>query len=257
VLQCLKPIWTATPETASRLRGRVEVVLDYAKASGWRDGENPARWRGHLSNLLPSSKKIAKVKHHAALPWKEMPAFIAQLRAQRTTSARALEFTILTACRTTEVLEAKWAEVDIEAALWTVPAARMKAGREHRVPLSTAALDVLRAMAGADSTFVFPGQKVGGPMSSMAMLMLLRRMDRTDITTHGFRSTFRDWTEETTSTPHAVAEAALAHSIGNAVEAAYRRGDLLEKRKVLMQAWADYCSRPPAEVVVLREAKQA
>ena len=251
------PLWNARPETASRLRGRIEAVLAYAAARGWRDGDNPARWRGHLSAMLPPRAKMAKVQHHAALPWHEVGAFMVRLRELRATAARALEYTILTGCRTSEVLGARWSEVDMEAAVWTVPADRMKAGREHSVPLSAGALAVLHGLLplrpDEGDGYVFPGQKEGKPLSSMAMLMLLRRMDRADLTAHGFRSTFRDWTEEATSTPHAVAEAALAHTIGNKVEAAYRRGDLYQKRAQLMQEWADFCAKMPAKVVKLPE----
>jgi len=249
------PLWNARPETATRLRGRIEAVLAYAAARGWRAGDNPARWKGHLSAMLPARAKVAKVKHHAALPWQELGAFMVRLRGLNATAARALEYTVLTGCRTGEVLGARWSEVDIDAAVWTVPAERMKAGREHRIPLSTGALAVLRGLLplrpkDADG-YVFPGQKRGKPLSSMAMLMLLRRMDRSDLTAHGFRSTFRDWTEEATSTPHAVAEAALAHTIGDKVEAAYRRGDLFQKRAALMEEWSDYCAKAPADLVSL------
>ena len=254
------PLWNARPETAARLRGRMEAVLAYAAARGWRAGDNPARWKGHLSAMLPARAKVAKVKHHAALPWQEMGAFMLRLRGLNATSARALEYAILTGCRSGEVLGARWSEVDMEATVWAVPADRMKAGREHRVPLSTSALAVLRGMLplrpeDADG-YVFPGQKKDKPLSSMAMLMLLRRMDRADLTAHGFRSSFRDWTEEATSTAHAVAEAALAHTIGDKVEAAYRRGDLFQKRAALMQEWADYCGKAPAVVETLRPAVQ-
>jgi integrase len=253
ILRCLNPIWTAKPETAARVRGRIEAVLDYAAARGWRAGQNPARWRGHLSNLLPRRSKVAPVEHHAALPWREMGAFMARLRAQGGTAARALEFCVLTATRTGETIGARWSEVDLEAAVWTVPAGRMKAGKEHRVPLSGAAVAVLRAMAPLrpeeGDGFVFPGGKADGPLSSMAMLMLLRRMGRGDLTVHGFRSAFRDWCEEATSTPHAVSEAALAHAIGDKVEAAYRRGDLFAKRRALMEEWARFCAEAPAAVV--------
>ncbi|WP_159350004.1 tyrosine-type recombinase/integrase [Roseomonas harenae] len=246
VLRALQPIWTEKPETASRVRGRIEAVLSHAAARGWRQGDNPAQWRGHLSNLLPRRSKVAMVQHHAALPWQEMAAFMVQLRSIRATAARALEFAILTAARSGEVFGAQWSEVDLEAATWTVPAGRMKARREHRVPLSSAALAVLEAMLlpgqAKGEGYVFPGQRSGKPLSSMAILMLLRRMKRGDLTAHGFRSTFRDWCEEATSTPHAVSEAALAHTINDKVEAAYRRGDLFAKRRVLMQEWANYCS---------------
>ncbi|MEO3475760.1 site-specific integrase [Roseomonas sp. CAU 1739] len=251
VLRCLQPIWTAKSETATRVRGRIESVLDYAIARGWRTTPNPARWRGHLANLLPPPSKVAKVEHHAALPWQQMGDFMARVRAQSGTAARALEFCILTATRTGEALGARWSEINLEAAVWTVPADRMKAGREHRVPLSGAALAVLAFMAPLHSKSgdapVFPGQAKGKPLSNMSMLMLLRRMKRRDLTVHGFRSAFRDWCEEATSTPHSVAEAALAHAIGDKVEAAYRRGDLFAKRATLMEEWATFCGKGAAE----------
>lgn len=259
VLAILNPVWTAKPETASRLRGRIESVIDYAMARGWREAANPARWRGHLANLLPSRSKVRRVKHHAALPWQDMAGFMVMLRKQGGTAARALEFAILTATRTGETLGARWSEIDLGAAVWTVPGERMKAGREHRVPLSDAALAVLATMAPLrpeeGDGYVFPGAAEGRPLSTMAMLMLLRRMKRGDLTAHGFRSTFRDWCEEATSTPHAVAEAALAHIIGDKVEAAYRRGDLFAKRARLMAEWADYCAKAPAEVHTLPVAR--
>ena len=259
VLAILNQIWTAKPETASRVRGRIEAVIDYAMARGWRDTANPARWRGHLANLLPSRSKVRRVKHHAALPWQDIGGFMGTLRKQGGTAARALEFAILTATRTGETLGARWSEIDMGAAVWMVPGERMKAGREHRVPLSDAALAVLATMAPLrpeeGDGYVFPGAAEGKPLSSMAMLMLLRRMKRSDLTAHGFRSTFRDWTEEATSTPHAVAEAALAHTIGDKVEAAYRRGDLFAKRAHLMAEWASYCAKAPAEVHALPVAR--
>ncbi|WP_243634621.1 tyrosine-type recombinase/integrase [Roseicella frigidaeris] len=253
VLACLTPIWTEKPETATRLRGRIEAVLDYAAARGWREGPNPARWRGHLANLLPRRSKVARVEHHAALPWQEMASFMVRLRQQPGIAARALEFCILTGTRTSETLGARWAEVDLTAAVWIVPGERMKAGREHRVPLSGPALEVLRTMNElrqvSGDGFIFPGSKEARPLSSMAMLMLLRRMKLGHLTVHGFRSAFRDWCEKATSTPHAVAEAALAHTIGDKVEAAYRRGDLFQKRRELMDRWAEYCAKVlPAEV---------
>lgn len=273
VLRVLQAIWTEKPETASRVRGRIEAVLDYATARGWRAGDNPARWRGHLANLLPRRSKVRAVEHHAALAWQDMPACMAALRQREATAARALEFAILTAARSGEVLGARWSEVDMDGAVWMVPASRMKAHREHRVPLSTAALAVLQGMAPLRPTrgdgFLFPGQGAGKPLSSMALLMFLRRFNphgaeaparwcdpRTGepVTPHGFRSTFRDWCEEATSTPHAVSEAALAHTIGDKVEAAYRRGDLFAKRAALMQEWAEYCAKAPAAVVPMRRA---
>ena len=249
------PVGPEKLETASRLRGRIESVIDYAMTLKWREAPNPARWRGHLANLLPPRSKVRGVKHHAALPWQEIGGFMVTLRKQGGTAARALEFAILTATRTGETLGARWSEIDLGAAVWTVPPERMKAGREHRVPLSDAALAVLATMAPLrpeeSDGFVFPGAAEGRPLSSMAMLMLLRRMKRGALTAHGFRSTFRDWCEEATSTPHAVAEAALAHTIGDKVEAAYRRGDLFAKRARLMAEWADYCAKAPAEVHAL------
>jgi integrase len=260
VMAALEPIWHAKAETASRVRGRIEAVLDYAKARGWRSGENPARWRGHIANMLPARTKVARVQHHAALPWRDIAAFMAALRAESGMSALALEFTILTAARTGEVLGARWAEMDLEQAVWTVPGERMKAGREHRVPLSGPALAVLRAVLKLRDVeagdWVFPGAKAGRPLSSMGMLMLLRRMERVDLTAHGFRSTFRDWTSETTGYSREVAEAALAHALSDKVEAAYRRGDLFEKRRRLMADWAAFCARPALEgrVVPMRGA---
>jgi len=261
VMRVLDPIWREKPETASRLRGRIESVLDFAAARGWRTGENPARWRGHLDNLLPARGKVAKVEHHAALPWQEIGAFIAALQGHEGVSALALRFVILTACRTGEAIGARWSEINMAEALWTVPGERMKAGREHRVPLSDAALDVLRHAAKLrperrPDAPVFPGGKADRPLSSMALLMLLRRMGRSDLTAHGFRSTFRDWCAETTNHSREVAEAALAHTLSDKVEAAYRRGDLMDKRRRLMADWAAFCDRPaPAgEVVPIRTA---
>ena len=240
------------PETASRLRGRIEAVLDWATVRGYRKGENPARWRGHLDKLLPARSKVRKVEHHPALPYVELADFITALRSQDGIAARALEFLILTATRTGEVIGARWDEIDLEEKIWIVPAARMKAGREHRVPLSTAALAILSEMKESrESDFVFPGGKKGKPLSNMAMLAVLKRMDRGDLTAHGFRSSFRDWAAERTNFPREVAEMALAHVVDDKVEAAYRRGDLFEKRRQLMEAWARFCetTRPQAEVV--------
>ena len=259
VMRVLEPIWREKPETASRLRGRIQAVLDYATARGWRTGDNPARWRGHMDNLLPSRSKIARVEHHAALPWREIGAFMADLAKQEGVGALALRFAILTAARTGEVIGACWPEIDMATGVWIVPAQRMKAGREHRVPLSEAALDVLRqaamlAMKQEPASFVFPGGKAGKPLSSMALLMLLRRMERGDLTAHGFRSTFRDWCAEATNYPREVAEAALAHTLRDRTEAAYQRGDLMEKRRRLMAEWAGFCAKqmPAGQVVQLR-----
>jgi integrase len=257
VLKILEPIWVAKPATASRLRGRIEAVLDWAKARGYRQDENPARWRGHLDKLLPV--KVRAVKHYAALPYAELSGFLAGLREHQGIAARALEFTILTAARTGETIFARWSEFDLLNKTWTVPAARMKAGREHRVPLSAGALAILEEMqvhSQADNSFVFPGSKPGKPLSNMAFLMLLRCMDR-ELTTHGFRSSFRDWVAERTTFPSEVAELALAHAVRNPVEAAYRRSDMFEKRRRLMQQWATFCTTAPAEhgrVVPLRSA---
>ncbi len=246
VMRVLEPIWREKPETASRLRGRLELVLDYAAARGWRTGENPARWRGHLANLLPKPGKLRAVEHHAALPWGEVGAFMAELREQTGTAARCLELVILTAARTGEAIGARWVELDLMAGMWTVPRERMKVGAEHRVPLSRATLAVLEAQrAGAgEGEYVFPGARAGRPLSNMAMAMLLRRMRGDGITVHGFRSAFRDWTAESTAYPREVAEAALAHTLRDKVEAAYRRGDLFEKRRRLMEEWATFCADP-------------
>jgi integrase len=243
VTKAIEPIWTTKPETAGRVRGRIESVLDWATARGHRTGENPARWRGHLENLLPKRSKVRRVEHHAALPYADLGAFVAELRRQEGVGARALEFTILTAARTGEVIGARWSEFNLAERIWIVAAERMKAGREHRVPLSDAARALL-GEPGAPDTFVFPGGKPGRPLSNMAMLKALARMGRGDLTTHGFRSTFRDWAAERTSFPAEVAEMALAHVVSDKVEAAYRRGDLFQKRRQLAEAWAKFCAAP-------------
>ena len=256
VMKVLEPIWTTKPETAARLRGRIESILNWAKARGYRTGENPALWKGHLSNLLPAHSKIAKVKHHAALPYDQTSQFIAALRRQDGIASLALEFAILTAARTGEIIGARWAEIDLEAKVWTVPASRMKNGREHRVPLSVEALAVLTKVSqGEPEEFVFAGRKKR-PLSNMAFLMLLRRMGHDKLTGHGFRSTFRDWAAERTNFQAEIAEAALGHVVGNKVEAAYRRGDFFEKRRRLMEAWAQFATTAPSDAVVvsLREA---
>jgi integrase len=241
VLKVLQPIWERLPETAKRLRGRIEKVLDAAAVLGFRTGENPARWRGHLQNLLAKLKRLTR-GHHAALPYEQLPEFMAQVRARQSLAARALEFGILTACRSGEVRFARWDEIDLDKAVWVIPGTRMKAGKEHRVPLSDRAVAVLSALQEIrTSDFVFPGTPSGKPLSGMAMAMQLRRMNAANVTVHGFRSCFRDWASETTSFPHEVCEQALAHAISNKTEAAYRRGDLFEKRRKLMEAWAAYC----------------
>jgi integrase len=258
VLGVLQPIWQATPETASRLRGRIETVLDAARAKGHiaRNEANPARWRGHLDKLLPKRQKLTR-GHHAAMPFDDVPEFIGQLRDREATAALALEFVILTAARSGEVLGARWAEFDLATKVWVIPPARMKAGREHRVPLSGRALAILEKLAeGRTGEFVFPGQRPDKPLSGMAMKMILRRMKVEGVTVHGFRSAFRDWCGEATSFPREIAEAALAHVAGDTTERAYRRGDALEKRRKLMEAWAAYCEpRADSNVVSLGRAK--
>jgi integrase len=244
VVRVLSLIWTARPETASRLRGRIEAVLDAAKARGYREGENPAAWRGNLKHLLPRRQKLTR-GHHAALPFAELPQFMRDLARRTSTAAHALQFIILTGARAGEALKAHWGEFDLHSALWTVPGHRMKGGREHRVPLSPHALSILKEMqtlrrSDDSDALVFPGARKGRPLSGMSTAMLLRRMGRSDLTTHGFRSSLRDWTAERTNFPREVAEAALAHQVGDAVERAYRRGDALEKRRVLMKEWAEY-----------------
>jgi integrase len=248
VLKTLQPIWAVKPETASRLRGRIEAVLGYAKALKHREGENPAQWRGNLDALLPARSKVRRVKHHSALAYTEVGAFMVDLRRRDAVAASALDFAILSACRTSEVLNATWEEIDLTNRVWTVPESRMKAGREHKVPLSDAGMAVLEAMKVVRrSNYIFPGMKRSKPLSNMAMLNLLNRMGRGDLTVHGFRSSFRDWCAEQTNFPSEVAEMALAHAVGNKVEAAYRRGDLFEKRRKLMDAWATYISKPTAD----------
>ena len=250
VLLVLKLLWNDKPETASRLRGRIERVLDAAKAQGLRNGENPARWRGHLDQLLPKRQRLTR-GHHAAMSYAEVPAFMSALQARQATAALALEFAILTAARSGEVLGARWDEFDLDRAVWTIPGTRMKAGREHRVPLLRRALKIPKAMHEARSgDFVFPGHKPGRPLSAMALEMVLRRMKIEDATVHGFRSAFRDWAAECTNFPNEVCEAALAHVIENKSEAAYRRGDLFDKRRKLMEAWAAYCVAPKVGKVV-------
>jgi integrase len=250
VLSVLKPLWKEKPETATRLRGRIERVLDAAKAHGLRAGDNPARWRGHLDQLLARRQPLTR-GHHAAIPYAEAPQFISNLRTRQGTAPLALEFAILTAARSGEVLGARWDEFDRDRAVWTIPAMRMKAGREHRVPLSKGALKIISTMdAVRNSDFVFSGQKPGKPLSTMALEMVLRRMEIAALTVHGFRSTFRDWAAECTNFSNEVCEAALAHVVRNKAEAAYRRGDLLDKRRELMEAWAAYCTAPAGAKVV-------
>jgi len=257
VLAVLEPIWRDKTETATRLRARLELVLDWAAARGEREGLNPARWRGHLDKLLPKPSKVATTGHHAALPWREIGPFMARLRAAEGMGARCLEFAILTAARSGEARGAAWGEIDIKARTWTVPAARMKAGREHRVPLSDAALALLAGLPRiVGNDLVFPAPR-GGVLSDMTLGAVLKRMGL-DVTAHGFRSTFRDWCAESTSYPQHVAEMALAHTIGDKVEAAYRRGDLFDKRQRLMSEWADWCARTATgEVIGIGAARAA
>ena len=256
VLEVLQPIWTSKPETAHRLRGRIEKILDWAKVMKYRGGENPARWRGHLDHLLPARGKVKKVRHHPALPYRELPEFMALLRDQEGTAARALEFTIFTTARTNETIAARFDQ--IENGVWTIGREGMKSDRAHRVPLCVRAMEIVDEMRGlVRNEFIFPaGNSRGEHLSNMAMLNLLGRMGHGDITTHGFRSSFKDWARECTNFPNEVSEAALAHVIGDETERAYARGDLFEKRRKLMDAWANYCAKPTqtgATVTPLRQ----
>jgi len=261
IMKVLEPIWAKKTETANRVRGRIEAILDWAKARGFRDGDNPARWRGHLDNLLPRRTKVQKVVHRPALPYDQMYAFVTELQKREGISARALEFVILTACRTSEGLGAVWSEIDLVKRLWVVPEGRIKAGREHRVFLSDRVLEILTDMSEIRTnpnidSYVFPGGKRGRPLSNTAMMKVVDAMGYHGITVHGFRSSFRDWAAERTNFPAEVAEMALAHVVGNKVEAAYRRGDLFEKRMLLMEAWANYCLAPTPPSIVVPMRKQ-
>jgi integrase len=240
VLRVLEPIWWTKTETASRIRGRIEKVLAWATVKGHRSGDNPARWTGQLKEALPARAEIAPVNHHGALPYADVPAFMAELARRAGMGARCLEFTILTAARSGEAIGARWSEIDLAARTWTIPAERMKAGRSHVVPLSDRVLELL-GMLPRSSELLFGGARAGRPICDVAMTMVLRRMGRRDITVHGFRSTFRDWAAERTDHQNHVVEMALAHRIGDKVEAAYRRGKLLTKRRKLMIAWAAWC----------------
>jgi integrase len=264
VLRVIEPLWSEKPETASRLRGRIETVLDYATSKYWRAGENPARWKGHLDIQLPARAKVRKVKHHAALPWNRMGAFVSTLRGQEGIGSKALDFTLLTAVRTNETIGARWPEIDLAAKTWTIPADRMKAEVELRVPLQSAAIAILESVlplrSKDDGDWVFPGGKKGKPLSNAAMAAVIDRMNEVDegkpvpwvdpkqgdrpITVHGFRSSFRDWAAESTGYPEELAEACLAHTLRNKVQAAYQRGDQFEKRRRLMNDWATYCASP-------------
>lgn len=247
VIEAIEPIWATKTETANRVRGRIELILDWATARGYRRGENPARWRGHLDKILPPRSKVSKVKHHAAMPYDDVATFIAELRAAPSISALALEFTILTATRTNETIGARRdGEVDFKTKLWTIPASRTKSGREHRIPLTSRAIEILRSVPELEGNpYLFPGARLDQSLSNMAMLELLRGM-REDLTVHGFRSSFRDWAAERTNFPREIAEAALAHILKDKTEAAYLRGDALDKRRKLMEAWAAFCNRGPS-----------
>lgn len=265
VLQILTPIWTSKTVTADRVRNRIELILDAGRAQGRRSGDNPARWRGHLDKVLPKKTKIKKATHHPALPWQEMPDFWSKLCASTHRGAPALRFIVLTACRRGEAAEAQWSEIDLEAKVWTIPASRTKTGTAHRVPLSDAALEILQAQlalaaskkTGRASPWVFPGQSANKPVSGGTLrTTLCDDLAREDLTIHGFRSTFRDWSAEETHYPRDVCEMALAHKIESDVESAYRRGDLLEKRRTLMADWASYVTtKPAANVVQLSDAR--
>ncbi len=246
VLNALQSIWTTKTATATRVRERIERVLDWTTVQQYREGSNPARWRGHLELLLPAPVKLRRARHHAALPFQEIDEFMAVLREQRGVAAQALEFTILTACRSGEVLKATWAEIDLDGGAWTLPAERIKTGRVHRVPLSTAASKVLAAQKGRSGRYVFPGSTAEKPLSSMAMTKVLERMGVGAVTVHGFRSTFRDWVAERTRYPREWVEIALEHRVGSATEMVYFRSDLLEARRVLMEDWATWCAGGPA-----------
>ncbi|WEQ55145.1 integrase arm-type DNA-binding domain-containing protein [Komagataeibacter nataicola] len=244
VLSALRPIWKDRTETAGRLRGRMERILDYARVMGWREGENPARWRGHLSALLPAPSKVAKVQHHKAIPWADIASVMAALSMSGGLAAKAVRFACLTAARSGEVRSCLWSEIDMTTRVWTIPAEKMKAGRLHRVPLSMPATDILDGLCQPTNGtgFVFPGYRPSRPLTDVALSKALHLAAGTkDVTVHGLRSTFRDWAAEATDYPNEVVEMALAHAVGNKVEAAYRRGDLFEKRRALMDEWAAYC----------------
>ena len=249
VMRVLSPIWSTKAETASRLRGRIESILDWATVNKYREGDNPARWKGQLDHLLPKASRVKRITHHAALGYAETGEFMGKLQQQAGNGARALEFAILTACRSGEVRLATWEEISLKDRVWVIPGERMKAGKEHRVPLSDAANAVLKQMD-KSTKLIFPGRSEGRPLSDMSLTAVLRRMNRGDLTAHGFRSTFRDWASESTAYPRDVAEMALAHSIGSKVEAAYRRGDLFTKRTRMMEDWARFCNQTQSGAVL-------
>jgi integrase len=252
LMRAIEPLWATKTETASRVRGRIETVLDWAGTRGYRTGENPARWKGHLENLLPRRSRVAPVEHFAALPYAEISGLMAELRQQEGVAPRALEFAILTAARTGEVIGATWDEINLDERLWIVPANRMKGGKEHRVPLSDAAMAVVETMAGCrQGNHLFPGKRPGQPINDRALWNVLKALGRAGVSVHGFRSSFRDWAAERTSFPAEIAEMALAHRVGSAVEQAYRRSDQFEKRRQLAQAWAKYIAQPPTDEAVV------
>jgi integrase len=250
VLKILEPIWSTKFATASRLRGRIEHILDWARVRGYRSGENPARWRGHLAQTLPAMATKNRVVHHKAMPFSDVGEFVAKLRGLSSAPARCLEFTILTASRTNEAIRSRPEEFDLANATWTIPASRMKAKREHRVPLSPRAVEIVRELMGLKNEYLFYSPRTLKHISQVAMPDLLERIG-VEVTVHGFRSSFRDWASERTAFPHEVCEMALAHTISNAAEAAYRRGDLLEKRRKLMEGWADFIDTPAQEGTVI------
>ncbi|UGY27171.1 integrase arm-type DNA-binding domain-containing protein [Bradyrhizobium septentrionale] len=241
VLKVLRPIWHAKPETASRVRGRIETILDWAKASGFRDGENPARWRGHLENVLPAKSKVSEVKHHKAMPYDEVPSFMTKLGTKAEISAKALEFTVLTAARTGEAIGARPSEFNLQTKIWTIPGERMKAKKEHRVPLCDRAVNIISPLIEKGTEYIFEGASVGKPLSNMAMLELVRGMVGVGLTVHGFRSSFFDWGHDVTGHPKELLDIALAHTVSDKVEAAYRRSDMFEKRRRLMRDWSEFC----------------
>jgi integrase len=258
IMKVLQPLWGRIPESASRLRGRIESILDWATVSGFRQGPNPAAWKGCLEHLLATPHKVKPKEHMAAMAYAELPAFVARLRAEQGTPARALEVLILTAARAGEVRRAVWSEIDLDHALWEIPGNKMKAGKPHRVPLSSRCIEILRAMPRQDN-LVFLG-RAGGVMADSSLIYLLRKLDRGDVTVHGMRSAFRTWAAEQTSFPHEIAELALAHTVGDAVVRAYKRTDLFDRRRRLMQAWSDFLARPAADagmVVPLRARADA
>lgn len=257
VLKAIQPIWSTKPETANRVRGRVELILDWAKVRGFRAGENPARWKGHLDKLLPPRSKVSKVKHHEALPYAQIPSFMRKLRTEVGVSPKALEFVILTACRVSEAVKAEWPEIDFKAKIWVIPSSRTKSGREHRVPLTDSAIKILKAQQKeATGEFIFPGWTAGSSLTDAACLRLLDKMGYGEYTTHGFRSSFKDWAAELTQFPEDLSEAALAHVIKDKTQKAYQRGDMLQRRAEMMEAWARYCSSPKTTAKVVSIGKR-